>query len=66
LNGNIQGDQAISTTLRSGRVPTGFKAEADPAVLDMDKPRLTSQLGASYLSATDPIRDAEGESYAFR
>ena len=62
----FQGDQAISTTLRGPEgLPTqGFKAggQIRDTVLDKGQTEITweSQHGASYLSATDPIRDAEG------
>jgi len=62
----FQGDQAISTTLRGAEgLPTlGFKAggQIRDKVLAKGQTEITweSQLGASYLSATDPIRDAEG------
>ncbi len=63
----FQGDQAISTTLRGAEgLPTlGFKAggQIRDKVLAKGQTEITweSQLGASYLSATDPIRDAEGQ-----
>jgi len=63
----FQGDQAISTTLRGAEgLPTlGFKAggQISDKVLAKGQTEITweSQLGASYLSATDPIRDAEGQ-----
>jgi FixJ family two-component response regulator/HAMP domain-containing protein len=62
----FQGDQAISTTLRGAEgLPTlGFKAggQIRDKVLDKGQTEISweSQLGATYLSATDPIRDAEG------
>ena len=63
----FQGDQAISTTLRGAEgLPTlGFRAggQIRDKVLDKGQTEITweSQLGASYLSATDPIRNAEGQ-----
>ncbi len=63
----FQGDQAVSTTLRGrdGLPVLGFTAggEIRDKVLDMGQTEITweSQLGARYLSATDPIRDPGGK-----
>ncbi|MGO9568850.1 MAG: response regulator [Desulfomonilaceae bacterium] len=63
----FQGNQAISTTLRGeeGLHTLGFNAggQIRDNVLDKGQTEMTweSQLGATYLSATDPIRDADGK-----
>jgi FixJ family two-component response regulator/HAMP domain-containing protein len=63
----FQGEQAISATLRGaeGLPALGFKAgrQIRDHVLDEGQTHITweSQFGATYLSATDPIRDADGK-----